>query len=181
MSLLVGSMRDFLTFDQWMSSEAIEPISVPFGDNPPSFNNKHILKFTGGDIWGVCFVFDDKLYAVQLHKGTGEIAFGASLNVPNTIEELNNTKFTDNRVFTSSGLKVVNYVFYALLTMLDELHKNSVIISELFFSAAHSELGSIYKLLANNRFFNTKLNQHGYENLTVSGDKYIIKKVADAK
>jgi hypothetical protein len=168
MSLLVGNMGEFLTFNEFLMSEAIEPIKIQYGNNPPEFNNSELIKFSGGNIWGICFVYDTKLYAVQLHRETGEIAFDICLDIPTNTLEFNKSKFTDSKIATKSALKVFNYVFFVLLKLL-ETNKHNV-----FFNAANNELNTFYRILTTNKYFNIKLKEYNFSGMYLEDDKYKI-------
>lgn len=171
MSLLVGSAMSHITFEQYLLTEAIEPIHTEYGSNPPEFNNKHTVKLIGGNIWGTCFIFDNKLYMIQIDKNSGEIAFGVVNTIPRDTDEFNSMTFSDDKVLTRSALKVFNKIFYVLLEVLKHEDIN------LFFSAANKDLDNFYSKLVKNKFFNERLNTVGYDNMYLSNNKYILNKV----
>ena len=166
MSLLVGRIDSFLTFNDWLLTEAIKPLKVEYGSNPPLFNDSKIIKYLG-DINGTCFISDGLLYTVQYSK-YGEIAFGVNSKIPKDIAEFSRIKFSDNKIASKSALYVFNKVFYVLIEVLKEQKR------DVFFSPANSTLDNIYSTMIRNRFFNDELNKIGYSNIFSENNIYKI-------
>jgi hypothetical protein len=168
MSLLVGTFGKPLTFEQWLLTEAIEPVLVEYGSNAPLFNNKEI-SLLPSDIKSTCFLVRNLLYMVQLDSH-GEIAFGVSEIIPETNEELYTLNFSDKIVksIQSNGLNIFNKVFYVLL----ELLKNTK--DSIFFQSANVDLEHFYTKLLGNKFFNKRLNDIGYSDMFLDEGKFKI-------
>ena len=168
MSLLVGSYREFMTFEQWLLSEAVEPVKVEYGSNPPEFNDRVIARLPN-NVNSTCFVYNDSLYAIQLND-LGEVAFGVNFYVPNSEEELRNITFSDKIVKSvySNGLKVFNQVFYVLLEMLSKDNR------DVYFQSANEDLEHFYNKLLGNKFFNRRLNTIGYSDMFLEDGLYKI-------
>lgn len=164
MSILVGRIDQFLTFNEWLLSESILPTKVEYGNNPPLFNNKKILNYIG-DVSGSCFISDNLLYSIQFNAD-GEIAFGVSNKLPKDIKELAHVKFSDDRIITKSALSVFNKVFYVLVELLQKQKRN------VFFRSANGKLEGIYNAMLKNKYFNDELNKLGYSNLYLDNGLY---------
>ena len=169
MSLLLGTFGKPLTFEQWLLTEAVEPIRVDYGSNAPEFNDK-VIQLMHKGIKSTCFIVIDSLYIVQLDI-KGEIAFGVGF-IPKTNEELYSIPFSDKIVksVNTNGLNIFNKVFYVLLEM---LKGNS---SDVYFQSANEDLEHFYNKLLGNKFFNRRLNTIGYSDMFLEDGLYKIKK-----
>lgn len=157
MSIVVGSLQEgFMTFEEFEQiRESVGPVSVKYGTNM-NFDDANVIQ-TNDDFIHTFFIFDNKLYDVQLHPN-GTIGFGTSLTIPSTEEELYVLKFTDSKTDTDFPTGVFNRALYVLLELFKTYKRKKYT-----FVSANNKLFRFYSILFKNELFKEKMGVLGYD------------------
>jgi hypothetical protein len=166
MTMIVNTYKHPMTFEEYLLSESVEPISTDYGCNPRLFNNSKII--TMGNLIVSFFLYNNILYFVQKNIFTGEIGFAKANNIPNTTKELEDLIFDVKPVKSSDGLGVFNRSFYVFIKLMAKYKTNK----NLFFTPANTDLERLYKVLIRSKFFNNQLHKLGYSSLYFDAGRY---------
>jgi hypothetical protein len=163
MSMILVYEGKIVGFREFCLSEAIKPKPTEYGTNP-DFDNQSTLEFNG---YVVSYFKDQYYYAAGLHKSTGEVVFGTSLE-----STFHLGQYTDDRTDTRNALRVFSKVMFVVTQIANKLN-----VPYLRFDYANPALGSVYNRMVKNKIFLTYIKDAGYTYEGQFEGEHIFKRV----